>query len=269
MKIGELIFIGMGLGGEEGMSIAALNALKDADLIYVENYTGLVPDSVINNLETLIGSTLTPADRETVEDGTKLLEAARDNNSTVLLTIGDPMTATTHIDLKLRAVDMGIPTRIIHGSSILSAAPGLCGLQHYKFGRTTTLAFPQGNYFPQSPYNLIAANLDAGLHTLVLLELTTDEGRIMSASDGLKVLKQLEARLNRGYIKDDTLVCVVARAGSNNSVTRAGFIKDMVEDDFGEPMHCLIIPGKLHFKEAEALVKLCGAPSEIMTEEAD
>jgi diphthine synthase len=38
----------------------------------------------------------------------------------------------------------------------------------------------------------------------------------------------------------------------------------LVKEDFGGPLHCLIIPGKLHFLEAEALVVLGGAPGEIL-----
>ena len=37
--------------------------------------------------------------------------------------------------------------------------------------------------------------------------------------------------------------------------------------DFGEGLHSLIIPGKLHFMEAEALVEFGGAPEEIIQEE--
>jgi diphthine synthase len=144
----------------------------------------------------------------------------------------------------------------------------MCGLQHYKFGRTTTLVFPQGNYFPESPYEIIGQNLKDGLHTLVLLEYNLEDNMIMTAKAGLKLLLDLENRTKKGHISEESLVCVIARAGSHDNSVSAGKIKDLLGGDFGEPMHCLIIPGKLHFMEAEALVKLCGAPDEIL-EEAD
>jgi diphthine synthase len=34
--------------------------------------------------------------------------------------------------------------------------------------------------------------------------------------------------------------------------------------DLGEPLHTLVIPGRLHFMEAYALVHLAGAPERIL-----
>ncbi len=41
---------------------------------------------------------------------------------------GDPLSATTHTDLILRAVQLNIPYKIIHNASIMNAI-GSCGLQ--------------------------------------------------------------------------------------------------------------------------------------------
>jgi diphthine synthase len=254
----------MGLGSGKGLSIAALEALKNVDTVFVESYTGLVTEDSLQKLENIIGKDLKCVDRKMVEEGTELLDKVASNRATAILTVGDPMSATTHIDLRLRAHDLGLSTRLIHGTSIFTAAPGLVGLQQYKFGRTTTLSFPQEKYFPESPYDIIGENLNSGLHTLILLELTTDENRIMTASDGIKVLIELESRKKKGYITDGTLLCIIARAGSESARVKAGWVKDLKIEDFGEPMHCLIVPGKLHFKEAEALVKFCSAPKEIL-----
>src|SRR5206468_2271352 len=87
---------------------------------------------------------------------------------------GDPMAATTHVDLRLRAASAGIPTRIVHGASILTAAAGVLGLQIYKFGRTTTIPFPSEGFGPTSPLEVILQNRSAGLHSLVLLDLRED-----------------------------------------------------------------------------------------------
>jgi diphthine synthase len=62
---------------------------------------------------------------------------------------------------------------------------------------------------------------------------------------------------------EDTIVVVVARAGSKNPLVRADKIKNLIEFDFGGPLHCLMIPADLHFMEAEALVKLADAPKEL------
>lgn len=41
--------------------------------------------------------------------------------------------ATTHSDLQLRAVELGIPVKVIHNASIINAV-GAVGLQLYRFG---------------------------------------------------------------------------------------------------------------------------------------
>jgi len=254
----------MGLGTERGISLQALDVLKSSDRIFLETYTALIDDDSIENLRRLIGKEIQVVDRTFVEDGREILSSASENEVTALVVLGDPMAATTHVDLRLRAKQVNLPSRIIHGSSILTAAPGICGLSHYKFGRTTTLSFPSGNYFPESPYDMIYENQKAGYHSLILLELTTDLNRIMTAEDGLSILLELERRKNKNVITSETLVCVIARAGSADAEATAGRFAEMIKYDFGEPMHCLIIPGKLHFKEAEALVALCGAPADII-----
>jgi diphthine synthase len=40
----------------------------------------------------------------------------------------------------------------------------------------------------------------------------------------------------------------------------------MEKEDFGAPHHSIVVPGKLHFMEAEALVELAGAPGDIIVE---
>jgi diphthine synthase len=178
--------------------------------------------------------------------------------------VGDPFSATTHVELRIRAKKEGIPVSIVHGASALTAVPGLLGLQHYKFGRTTTLPFPDRGYYPESPYEMIAENLSRGLHTLVLLDIQADRGRLMTANEGLGVLAELERRKKGGILGPEALVCVVARAGSQRPVVRAGRLAGLAKEDFGPPHHSIVVPGKLHFMESEALVELAGAPAELV-----
>jgi diphthine synthase len=65
-------------------------------------------------------------------------------------------------------------------------------------------------------------------------------------------------------LSEDNLAVVVARAGAPEPLVRADWIKNLIDEEFGGPLHCLIIPGKLHFLEAEALVVLAGAPENIL-----
>ena len=49
------------------------------------------------------------------------------------LVAGDPLCATTHTDLFLRAVKMGVKVEVIHNASIMNAIAA-CGLSLYRFG---------------------------------------------------------------------------------------------------------------------------------------
>jgi diphthamide biosynthesis methyltransferase len=56
----------------------------------------------------------------------------------------------------------------------------------------------------------------------------------------------------------------IARAGSEKPIVKADYAENLKSFDFGKPLHILVVPGKLHFLEAEALVKLASGPEEIM-----
>jgi len=56
----------------------------------------------------------------------------------------------------------------------------------------------------------------------------------------------------------------VARAGSPLPVVVARPLVELADYDFGGPLHILVVPADLHFMEAEALVKLAGAPEEVL-----
>ena len=155
-----------------------------------------------------------------------------------------------------------IKTKVIHGSSIIAAVSGLLGLQNYKFGRTTTLAYPEKDYFPTSPYDVIKENKKMGLHTLVLLDIQADNDRYMTANEGKNLLLKMEEKHKEGIFNKEIVICVVARAGSAEPITVAGAVKNLINRDFGPPLHTMILPGKLHFMEIEALETLAQLPAQ-------
>lgn len=256
-KRGKLTFVGLGLHNEDGITVEGLKEIERADVVFAELYTSSLTEGSLNRLGGKIGKKIELLDRTALERGDHLLEMCR-NKRVALLVPGDSMAATTHVELRLRAIGMGTDTSVIHGVSVLTAVPGLLGLQHYKFGRTVTLPIPQEGYSPTSPYELIADNLTRGLHTLVLLDIDTENERYMTANEGLHLLIDMGRRMERGDISHDTLVCVVARAGAPDCVVRAGTLRDLSSLDFGPPLHAIVIPGALHFMETEALKVLAG-----------
>lgn len=254
---GHLSFVGLGLYDETDISIKGLKELKQCDRIFAEFYTSKLGRFDLQLFEEMIGKKIEVLSREETEKGDKIIEAAS-QNKVALLTGGDPMIATTHIDLRLRAIKEGISATIIHSSSVATAVPGILGLQNYKFGRTTTLAFPEKEYFPTSPYSVIKTNKENGLHSLILLDIQADRHRYMTANEGFELLLQMEKQLKKHLISNDTLACVVARAGAADTMAVANTIHHLQSMDFGPPLHTIVIPGNLHFMEIEAL-ELCAA----------
>lgn len=261
MTKGRLAFVGLGLYDEKDISLKGLDEIKSCDKVYAEFYTAKLVGTTIKKIEKTIGKPVEVLSRDETEKGDKILDSAK-NKKVVFLTCGDPMTATTHVDLRLRAANNGIETKVVHGSSVATAVPGLLGLQNYKFGRTTTLVFPEKNYFPTSPYDVIRDNRKTGLHTLVLLDIQADKNRLMTANEGLELLSEMEKKHKEKILSDDSVVCVVARAGSDNPIVAANSVAFLKKMDFGPPLHTIVVPGNLHFMEIESLTRFAGLPSE-------
>lgn len=258
-----LYFIGLGLYDEKDISLKGIEALKRVEAVYAEFYTARLFGGNIKSLEEMLGIDIEVLSREKVEEENIPIIQAK-TRDVAFLSAGDPLVATTHTDMMIQAKKAGIKTTVIHSSSILSAAPGIAGLQAYKFGKVTTIPFSQENYFPHSPYLVIKDNLKYEMHTLVLLDIQAHLDRYMTANQGLDYLMKVEREREEDVICEDTLVVVVARAGATEPVVRADKIKKLLKEDFGGPLHCLIVPSKLHFVEAEALVVLGGAPKSII-----
>jgi diphthine synthase len=255
----ELVFVGLGLNDEKGISLSGLEETRTAKHIFIELYTSLMPDFSLERFEALSGKQIHVVSRRELEEenGALILNAA-EKGKTVFLVPGEPLIATTHVTLRIEAEKRGVKTRIIHGASIISAIIGLSGLQNYKFGKTVTIPFPEN--FSETPYNVIAQNKKLGLHTLCLLDLKVDEKRFLSINKALTLLLGIEQKRKKGIVTPSTVAVGVARAGSNAPILKADYIKELLKYDFGGPPQSLIFLGDLHFMETDALVTLAGAP---------
>ena len=256
----ELVFVGLGLNDEQGITLKGLEETKSADTVFMETYTSRMPDFSLQRFEKLCEKKVQLIARNDLEEenGKVILEAAK-KGKTVFLVPGDPFIATTHVTLRIDAEKQGIKTRIVHGISIISAIVSLSGLHNYKFGKTVTVPFPEN--FSETPYNVIAQNKQIGLHTLCLLDLKANENHYLSINQALKMLLEVEQKKKLNVATLDTVAVGIARAGNSNPLLKADLIRDLANFDFGEPPYSLIIPGELHFMEAEALMVFGGAPS--------
>jgi diphthine synthase len=256
--MGELVFIGLGLHDERGITLRGLEEARSADVLYAELYTSGLAGASLDSVQRLLGKEIRTLSRTELEGGRDILDAAA-RQKVALLVVGDPMAATTHVDLRLRAASAKIPTRIVHGVSILTAAAGALGLQVYKFGRTTTVPFSSPRFSPTSPLEAVLGNRRAGLHTLVLLDLRED-GAFLPPAEAIASLLRMANDLGTKDLGPHSLACVLSRVGSPDGQAVAARMEDLSQRDFGPPPHCIVIPGPLHFLEKEALAAFAGAP---------
>jgi diphthine synthase len=247
------------------MSLKGLEEARSSDIVFAEFYTSFMPGLSLQNLEKLIGKPVNVLSRVDVEEKAEeaILKKVMGKRAAFLVP-GDPMVATTHVSLRLNAEKAGIKTKVIHGASIVSAVSGATGLQNYKFGRTVTIPVPDAHPIPESPYDYIKENLSRGLHTLAILDIKAELGIYMRVHEALNYLLLIEERRRGNVITERTLAVGLARVGSDDMKVKADSVKKLMTYNFGDPPHCLIIPGRLHFMEIEALQVLAGAGKEIL-----
>ncbi len=245
-----LYLLGIGLNDEKDISIKGLEIIRICDVVYLENYSSLLNCS-IPDLEKFYGKKVIAADRKLVEQSEELITAAA-NKNVALLVIGDPWGATTHIDIMLRCRAKSIPFKVINNASIITAV-GITGLQIYKFGKTTSVPYPDKNFRPETAYEVINQNRMLGLHTLLLLDIRPDLGKFMTVAEAIDILLEIESKKQRRAFTQETLCVGCARIGNEDFVIKAAAAKDLKNMDFGKQPHCLIVPGELHFVEEDAL----------------
>ncbi|MDD1728543.1 MAG: diphthine synthase [Methanospirillum sp.] len=242
-----LTFVGLGLYDLDDISVKGVQAIAAADTVYLESYTSRLMGTTPAAMEERYGKPVQILKREDVEQHPEPILAQAVNGDVVFLTGGDPMVSTTHADIRIRAAEQSIPTRIIHGASIASAVSGLSGLQNYRFGKSCSVPYPAKNWFPRTPFETIRMNLAADLHTIVFLDI--QENRYMQVREAVEILQQLSDEEGVAI----PLYVGIARAGSSAPVVIAGNAEKMLQADFGPPLHILVVPAGLHPVEEEYL----------------
>lgn len=242
-----LTFVGLGLFDLDDISLKGIQAIQNADYVYLEAYTSRLMGTDHAAMEERYGKTVYILKREDVEQFPEPILKNAETEKVVFLTGGDPMVSTTHADIRIRAAERNIQTAIIHGSSISSAVSGLSGLQNYRFGKSCSVPYPTKNWFPKTPFETINKNLSSNLHTIVYLDI--QENRFMQIREAVQILENL-AKEESAHIP---LYVGIARAGSPQPVVVAGSAEKMISTDFGPPLHILVVPATLHEIEAEYL----------------
>ena len=261
-----LVLIGIGMGSIDGMTVEAVQRMKDADFRFLEAYTAKWLDEDVEGLENLVGP-IKPIMRPGVENPEEILALAKES-IVALLVIGDPLQATTHVDLQLQARDEGINCHVVHGISITTLVTGAVGLSNYRFGRQTTLTYPYGDWIVTSPLEVVALNRALNMHTLVLFDLDptgsgTGNQKPMQPIDAINsirlmanklisTIEEIEGGDNLAALKIDgcklllaeidSIKCVLCSdMGTSRQMINYGTLDELVTVNEGS-LHCMIIP---------------------------
>jgi len=245
-----LWFVGLGISGFKSIPSEALNVLSKAARVYLEQFTSPIGKSDLIKIKNAIKGEFVHAKRWLVEDGKEILENAK-KKKVVLLTYGDPYIATTHIELRTRAIEEKIKTYSIHASSSLTSMIGECGLHFYKVGRIATIMSEIKSL--TTPYYVIYKNIIEGNHTILLLEYNQDRDFFLDPKDALDGLVETEKGQKRNVVNPSAYAIVASRIGFKDQKIISGKISSLMKIDFGKPPHTIIIPGRLHFTESDAL----------------
>ncbi len=248
-----LWFVGLGISGAKSIPHEALEVLSKADIVYLEQFTSPIGKSDLSKIKKMTNGEFKAAKRWLVEDGNEILKKAK-RKKVVLLSYGDPYIATTHIELRIRAIQEKIKTYSIHASSSLTSMIGECGLQFYKVGKIATIMSEMNSL--TTPYYVIYKNIIEGNHTVLLLEYNQDKDFFLDPKDALLGLIETEKGQKRNVIDYSTYAIVVSRIGFKDQSIISGKISSLKKINFGKPPHTVIIPGRLHFTESDALKKL-------------
>ena len=254
-----LWLIGIGPGDLDHMTERARSVARECSKRFLEGYTAVLPPSEEERLESVVGG-WERLMRDEVEKPDKLLELAR-RGPVALLIVGDPMQATTHIDLEERCAEKGIGFHVIPGLSATTLAVSLSGLQSYRFGRQVTIPFSVGKYLPTSPLEMICRNKDAGLHTLVLLDLDptgmgVENPRPMAPREAVSLLERMGERTENASkaldrpIKDWSGM-LLSDLGTEEERVVSGTLEGLSEIDMGY-VHAFILPAEFSGMEEAA-----------------
>ena len=244
-----LWFIGLGISGPDSLSENTKKIIANADIVYFEQFTSPMKSDESQKIKEITKGEFKFAPRWIVEDGKEILDSAKTKN-VIMVSYGDPYIATTHIELRTRAIQEKIQTNTVHASSAITSLVGECGLHYYKVGRTVTIM----SGIPSSTaYYTIYENLRVGNHTVVLLEYNQNENFFLDPKEAITSLLDSEKEQMRKVISYTTYGIVASRIGRQDQKITAGTFASLKNIDFGSAPHTIVIPGTLHFTESDAL----------------
>lgn len=247
--------IGLGLGDAKDITVKGLEIVRKCDKVLLEGYTSILTVGK-DILEEYYGIPLILADRELCESAIDDILMEAKEKDIALLVVGDPLGATTHTDMLLRAKQFGVQTQIIHNASIMNAV-SCCGLQLYNFGETVSIPYWTDTWKPDSFFEKILGNFSRNLHTLCLLDIKVKEPteesltkkvrqymepKFMSVKEAASQLVQIIDNKQGTEITKNSKAVGLSRVGSTDQCIAVMSLDAMQYFDLGPPLHSLVIP---------------------------
>ncbi|EZQ06797.1 MULTISPECIES: diphthine synthase [Acidianus] len=249
--MGDLYLIGLGLS-KRFLTNASIESMKRSDVIFLDSYTSLSCDLSKDVLEEIIGKQISIVKREDLEQGYRNIIESLKTKNVAIATVGDPMIATTHVGLAVEARKNGYNVRIVPGISVHCYIISKSMLSSYKFGRSVTLVYPYEGKTDMTTYNVIKSNQEAGLHSIIYLDLR--DGKPMDGNEAINLLLSMESQRNEGVIRLDDVLVLGERLGCDEERVFALSFREAIKVNLNRPPYIIIIPSKkLHYMEVEAL----------------
>ena len=242
-----LYLVGLGIWDEGDITLKGIDVCRKAKKVYAELYTSAWGGD-LGKLEKLMGKSIKVLERRDMEERCSRLVKEAKRSSIAILVPGDPLSATTHSALMDEAMKARVSVEVIHSSSVFTAVAET-GLSLYNFGKTVTVVTPSKKYKPDSFYDTINENMDKGMHTLILLDIT------MSVQEGLAVLMEIERKKQKKVFQHQGKVLIASAIGSGKKRMMYGKLTKLANEDFPPPA-VIIVPGRLNIFEKEFLEKL-------------
>ena len=233
-----LNLIGMGLRGVPSLTLQEDEVLKRSHKIYFEAYTSIAPSDTINELESRYSKHVKPLARSQLENPEEIIKESL-GEIVSLIIVGDPLTATTHNQLRFEAEKSGVDVKCYENASIITAAFGYTGLFTYRMSAPVSLPFPHEKFFPRSVYDKISKNIEARRHSLILLDLSPERG--MKIREAVKYLLEMEKNFGTGLLTEDRELIAISDLGHGDEKIVMVTFGSMISYEGGR-INCLILP---------------------------
>jgi len=111
----------------QDITVRGLEKVRGCSKIFLEHYTSVLGVDKAR-LEAFYEKEVILADRFLCESSAEDIYACAAVDDVALLVVGDPLCATTHTDMMLRARAAGCRVEVVHNASVMGAIAS-CGLQ--------------------------------------------------------------------------------------------------------------------------------------------